>query len=92
MGAVDSAAGLGVAVQCLHQVARGFSSSLIANTLQHSVQPLQLRPWTILTTPFSCCLSMLLMRQGMPLQPRRSREHGRRFQKVIAAFGQGFAC
>jgi hypothetical protein len=31
----------------LHQVARGFSSSLIASTLQHSVQPLQLRPETI---------------------------------------------
>jgi hypothetical protein len=47
-------------------VARGFSSSLIAKTLQYSVQLLQLRPWTILTTPFSRCLSMLLMRPGMP--------------------------
>jgi hypothetical protein len=33
----------------LHQIARGFCSSLIASSLQHSVQPLQLRPSTICT-------------------------------------------
>ena len=58
--------------QCLHQVARGFSSSDIANSLQHRVQPLQPRPSTICRPPV--WKPPWLVRAGHLFPPSRGEE------------------